>query len=124
MPSLNFKKQFAPLVESGIKRQTIRALRKQPIKVGDDLHLFTGMRTNACRRLRPVEKCIAADRIEISERAIGKFTRAHACLNGRPISHSSLQKLAAADGFQTVPEFLDFFDQTHGLPFEGQLIKW
>lgn len=35
MPLLDFKKQFAQLVESGEKRQTIRAPRKIPILKGD-----------------------------------------------------------------------------------------
>ena len=42
MPALNFQKQFAPLVESGEKRQTIRAHRKDkrlPAKPGDIIAL-------------------------------------------------------------------------------------
>lgn len=62
MPSLNFKKQFAPMIKEGlkpenertgrIKRQTIRAYRKDGRNPhpGDVLHLFTGMRTKSCER--------------------------------------------------------------------------
>jgi len=52
MPALNFHKQFAPAVEDGSKRQTIRALRKHPIRSGDHLYHYTGMVTKACRKLR------------------------------------------------------------------------
>lgn len=47
MPALNFKAQFAPLVESGAKRRTIRAFRKdkRDPKQGDTLYLYTGLRT-------------------------------------------------------------------------------
>jgi len=31
---------------------------------------------------------------------------------------------AEADGFTGLKEFVDWFDQTHGLPFTGVLIKW
>ncbi len=51
MPSLNFEKQFVPLIESGQKRQTIRVERKNPIKVGDKLYLFSGLRTKYCYRI-------------------------------------------------------------------------
>jgi len=51
MPALNFQSRFADLVASGKKRQTIRPVRRHPIKAGDLLHLFTGMRTKRCKRL-------------------------------------------------------------------------
>jgi hypothetical protein len=51
MPALNFRPQFADLVSSGQKTQTIRQVRKCPIKVGDTLWLYTGMRTKQCRLL-------------------------------------------------------------------------
>jgi hypothetical protein len=53
MPAFNYKKQFAELVATGRKRQTIRAMRKRPIKVGDKLYHFTGMRTKQCSQLLP-----------------------------------------------------------------------
>lgn len=54
MPALNFQPRFAKMVENGTKRQTIRALRKdgRDPKLGDMIHLYTGMRTKKCRRLR------------------------------------------------------------------------
>lgn len=52
MPLLNFELRFAGLIESGEKRQTIRAQRKYPIKAGDKLYLYTGVRTKNCRKLK------------------------------------------------------------------------
>lgn len=51
MPMFNFKKQFADSVESGEKRQTIRARRKNRPQVGQTAYLYTGARTKACRKL-------------------------------------------------------------------------
>ena len=65
MAALNFQKQFAPDVESGIKLQTIRAKRKNPIKEGETLYLYTGMRTKKCRKLGEV-KCYSVLPFEIS----------------------------------------------------------
>ena len=53
MPLLGFKKQFAPLVEEGQKRQTIRAKRRDGRNphAGETLFLYTGLRTKSCRKL-------------------------------------------------------------------------
>jgi len=115
MPSLNFKKRFAPLIEKGEKRQTIRKMRKTPFKSGDTLYLFTGMRTAKCRRLG-VYRCISAETIHISETSIE--------LDGRGLSILEIKQLAHNDGFSGSDEFLAFFSREHDLPLHGQLIRW
>lgn len=50
MPLLGFT-MFKDLVLSGRKCQTIRKLRKHPIKVGDRLHLYWKLRTKECEKL-------------------------------------------------------------------------
>lgn len=54
MPALNYQKRFAPLVESGKKKHTIRACRKdgRDPRPGEVLYQYTGMRTKGCRKLR------------------------------------------------------------------------
>jgi hypothetical protein len=51
MAIIGFQKQFAALVESGEKRQTIRRKGKRVYKVGDRLTAYTGLRTKVCRKL-------------------------------------------------------------------------
>ena len=52
MPAYTFQSRFAPLVASGEKRQTIRAIgKRRHAAVGDRIQLYTGMRTKACRKL-------------------------------------------------------------------------
>lgn len=115
MPALNFQRRFAEMVADGTKRQTIRAMRKYPIRHGDSLYLYTGMRTKACRLLKTVS---AREVYEIS------LSEAGVRLYGQALHAASIQKLAIDDGFQSVDEFRDFFRRTHGFPFRGQLIKW
>lgn len=115
MPSLNFKLRFAPFIENGEKRQTIRKMRKSPFKTGDALYLFTGMRTASCRRLGTY-RCISAENIQISDISIE--------LNGRILSTLEVQQLAHDDGFQDSNEFIAFFSREHDLPLYGQLIRW
>lgn len=118
MPALNFKKKFADDVERGIKRQTIRAPRKdcrnpQP---GQTLHLYTGMRTTFCRKLGEAT-CVSVEQIYISDQL-------DIDLASRPLSFIEECEIIADDGFDTRQEFFDFFEKTHGLPFNGFLIKW
>lgn len=121
MLTLNFKKQFAPAVEAGEKRQTIRAHRKdgkrpQP---GDHLRLYTGLRTKGCRRLLDAT-CTDVSSVhifdDVSDIAI--------VIAGRRLTRDEGRELAKADGFETRAEFLGFFHETHGLPFDGLMIEW
>ena len=118
MPALSFKKQFADDVESGKKRQTIRARRKdcrnpQP---GQTLYLYTGMRTTSCRKLGEAE-CLSSEPITIEE----NLSVIVGCDN---LFHFDIVKLSRSDGFDNARCFYDFFRKTHGLPFYGFLIKW
>jgi uncharacterized protein YqfB (UPF0267 family) len=119
MPALNFKKQFMPAVLDGRKTQTIRATRKHPIKAGDMLYLYTGMRTKQCLRLR-VTKCTKVTPIRIVTSACSGLVQ----LDGEWLTPDEIKRLAKNDGFQDGSEFLDFFADNHGPNFEGQLIEW
>lgn len=48
---LGFKKEHARGVQLGFKQTTIRATRKNPPKVGEVCHCYTGLRTKKCRLL-------------------------------------------------------------------------
>jgi hypothetical protein len=45
-------------------------------------------------------------------------------VDSMPLSFKRIQELAAADGFGDSVEFFQFFEETHGLPFEGEIISW
>lgn len=117
MPAYNFKKQFAPAVESGQKRCTIRLRRKRPTQVGDQLKLFTGMRTKNCLLLCE-QKCQELCSFEITQNN-------EVLVDGQLLSREELHTLARADGFLGAYEFIDFFRQTYGLPFkDAEIIRW
>ena len=119
MPALNFQRRFAPLIKSGEKRQTIRAPRKHPVKAGQTLHLFTGMRQKGCEQLGK-SICTSAREIILSsfgdDRRVGLLDPYLHCVDG--------EEIAKADGFQSEKEMFDWFEKVHGLPFKGSLIKW
>jgi hypothetical protein len=118
MPAYNFKPRFAELVRAGRKRQTIRALRKdgREPRVGETFVAYIGMRTKTCQRLH-TGRITQVRRIRWPGR--GVIYVDECCLT----SHSAAE-IAAADGFFHVFEFIDFFEQTHGFPFEGHIINW
>ena len=133
MPSLNFT-MFIPAVENGLaelegrplphpgvrpKRQTIRALRKVPIKPGDVLHLFTGMRTKGCHRLGKA-KCKSRKAVLIQDRHGTTDVR----LSGSPLGLDKAQAFARSDGFASLLDLRRWFERVHGLPFRGVVIRW
>jgi hypothetical protein len=118
MPAYNFQKRFAPLVETGVKRQTIRRRRKRLTRMGDTLYLYEGMRTKKCRRLRDPEICRLVLPVAISEFAIG--------LGGALLrTYKAKDVFARLDGFGNWPEMRDWFRKQYGLPFYGgEAIYW
>lgn len=126
MPQLNFSKQFAPAVSDGSKRQTIRAKRKNPIRRGDTLHLFTGLRTKQARRLLPPQVC--------QDALLIKMRRNHTEQNGDlfsieidfqgKLSADEIRAMATKDGFSRVTDFLEWFLPKGTDEFNGQLITW
>jgi hypothetical protein len=121
VPALNFQKQFAVQIKSGAKRCTIRAPRKREIRAGDTLHLFTGIRTKACQKLK-VAKCRRAVPIKIATDSYDQSPVIE--VNGHVLSVPSALSLARRDGHPTLASFIAFFEAIHGLPFAGTLISW
>ena len=117
MVAFNFKAQFADAVERGVKRQTIRAIRKdgRVPHIGSALQLYTGMRTKNCRKLKDAV-CTNVWPITIASDSI--------TVNGQRRNGTTCTLLALEDGFGGLSEMREWFDDVHGLPFSGHLIKW
>lgn len=118
MPAYNFRAQFAEDVRSGRKRQTIRALRKDGIAPapGQRFVGYTGMRTKRCE--------ILCEGVITQVREIDWPGRGIIRVDGSTLDSTSAARLAAADGFVHIFHFLDFFEETHGFPFNGHIINW
>ena len=120
MPILGFKKQFAPLVEYVVKRQTIRGYGKRKFKIGDTLYCYAGVRTKNCYSLGVfVLKSIG--HIVITQEGVILF-------EGYKMQVlydiQDKDKFARADGFQDWSAMVKWFGETHELPFSGILLKW
>lgn len=108
MVAFNFQAQFAPLVESGVKRQTIRQTARA--KPGDLLQLYTGQRTKACRKLvDPDPVCTLVDYVSI---------RPEYLTLGNAKKHAGdADAFAARDGFEGYDDMVEWFRETYGSPF-------
>ncbi len=116
MPALSFRERFADLVETHAKRQTIRGVWKRPIKSGDTLYLYTGMRTKRCRKLR-MASCLDV-------RPITLYAGHYVLTVGGYGGFDTLNRFARDDGFDSWEEMREWFKAKYGLPFEGVLITW
>jgi hypothetical protein len=129
MPLLGFQKQFAPMVENGlrlfpyasipVKRQTIRAKRRdgRNPKPGERLFIYTGLRTKKCLKLGEAI-CKSVDEIVVDWRGGG------ICVAGEWLSGGQIDQMAMADGFRDFNEMAKWFEKTHHEDFQGLLIKW
>jgi hypothetical protein len=118
MAGLSFS-VFKDKIISGAKRQTIRGVRKNPIKEGETLYLWWKQRS--------------PEREKLGEAICTRAREIWICTDGYDfpddqyslVDHPSLlNDFAIADGFNNWQELVEFFDTAHGLPFEGVLIEW
>ena len=134
-----------PLRHPGVrpKTQTIRAYWKNghnPHRAGLIEKMWTKVRTPERRKLgeakcRSIRK-IALGRVEISrvhetdkhpevfwEVRIGS-NFVYEWPGTHEYERRAFRRLARLDGFSSVLEMAKWFEKTHGLPFEGVLIRW
>lgn len=111
-----FKPRFAPLVESGKKKQTVRPWPKRLPKVGQEISLrtWTGKPYRSKQRVLCESKVEAVDVVGIDDQGVIVGTRS-----------APENAFADADGFSHFDDLRDWFHNEHGdLPFIGILIKW
>ena len=124
MPAYNFQKRFAPLVESGQKRQTIRKTTKRATR-GATAYLYTGQRTAHCRKLGEGTITDVLP-IEIGRHACREPYAVITGYDGKlaHLAHEHLDALARADGFANGEEMAEWFASQYKLPFTGYLHQW
>lgn len=125
MNCFSFQTRFVEPILGGIKDQTIRAPRKVPPKIGGVMHLFTGMRTKACKRIATVT-CTEILKIDISPFYFRGYVWLGANDNATTLSSEpELQAFARRDGFSSSEEMCDFWQASHGaLLFRGEVYRW
>lgn len=122
MLALNFKPQFVDRILSGHKYTTIRKQRKHPIKVGDALYLYTGLRTKDCQKLADAV-CVKTTQIKLIHRGSRGIFCSYPTDESRgyytPIGYEDLYK---SEGFDSSKDMEAFFARNPEGPY--QLIEW
>ncbi|NMY40520.1 hypothetical protein HBN76_04310 [Pseudomonas sp. WS 5013] len=122
MVAYNFKARFAAAVRDGSKLQTIRAAgKRRPPRPGEQLQLYTGLRTKHVCLLRN-SVCTSAEEVQISARM--RTVRVIRDNRWYDLDQQEIQQLALVDGFASADEFFAFFAEAHGKTLSGYLIKW
>ena len=151
MVAYSFNKGFVDPIASGRKRQTIRAPRRRHAQIGEQLQLYTGMRTKACRLIRDDVVCVGLGEVRFDLRPLADLPEPGSArelarllaerpvsleVNGIPIETEFDQdEFAAADGFDNwrlgrtelspFEAMVNFWMVTHGAGlFTGVLISW
>lgn len=121
MPAINFQARFADAVKSGLKRQTIRPVRRgRPIKIGDLLRLYTGQRTKDCRFLGS-GRCDGVARITMD---LAPKKKPVIFIGSRQLPMETFESMAKSDGFKNWREMREWFSDRYGGKFEGVVIRW
>ena len=120
MALINFSREdFVKAVANGSKHFTIRQLRKKPIKKGETLQLYTGLRTKQARKLREaVCKNVGDIKIENKRKEFLFW------LDNKPLSLEQVQDISNKVGFDSVEDWIEYFKNKYKFPFKGQLIEW
>ncbi|WP_407528391.1 hypothetical protein [Methylobacterium oryzisoli] len=127
MVAYSFKKRFAEPILLGAKAQTIRAPRKRHARPGEQIQLYTGMRTKHCRLLARVTcREVVPVRLCFSRHGAAELIR----IGDRLMATALLDAFARQDGFQDIGDMARFWWAEHPpaegdtLTFEGVLITW
>ena len=110
MPALHFQKRFMTAVLDGTKQSTIRAERKdkrKPAETGENLSLYTGMRTKSCKKIKDCE-VTNVKRFMITRHRENDSFDYIGYLDGLPLSEKEFHQLAIADGFENAQGLIEY----------------
>lgn len=114
-----FKPQFAALVESGGKLQTVRPTPKRMPRAGDTISLRAWSSLPYRSKQRVLREAVITSVVPFSILASGLFVIDN---EQRPVWEAD--DFARQDGFRDANQMLVWFEANHGLPFEGIVIYW
>lgn len=125
MTAYSFKKRFAEPILAGIKAQTICADRKRHARPGEEIQLYTGMRTKQCKLIGR-STCFEVQPIQLVLYGRGAVVVNEGNGNHTHYIDSALNEFARDDGFKDWDEMKGFWHDEHDAAdeFTGMLIRW
>lgn len=133
MVAYSFQARFAEPILAGTKGGTIRAARKprtQPYArprpgghavPGEDLQLYTGMRTKQCRLIAR-KQCLEVEPIRMD---LSYPERIELLTSKIVLRALEARDFAIFDGFESLGAMAEFWREAHGdLYFDGWHVRW
>lgn len=125
MVAYSFNERFVSKLLDGSKRQTLRAVgRPRHARLGDEVQLYTGMRTAQCKLIGRSICTSNPQTITIFRDKKGVITK---IINGRA-AYKDLNRFAMRDGFEDLADMQAFWQAQHkegwANPWIGVLITW
>lgn len=134
MTAYNFKARFVAPILAGTKRQTIRKPRtgrSRHVRPGEEIQLYTGMRTRHCKL---IGRAICERVIDVQLRLVDtghtegvtRFNAGDPRFSAWPRHKRELNDFARQDGFKDWAALKAFWAEHHrGVEtFDGVLISW
>lgn len=121
MVAYSFNRRFEHPIVTRAKRHTIRADRRRHARVGEQLQLFTGMRTRGCRKLGTATcTAVYGVRLDLVDGRVETET------GTAWTTIAELDAFARSDGFSDWADLQAFWAENHpGVGhFSGVLIGW
>lgn len=114
-----FREAFVHEVETGRKRQTIRAERKDRRRPapGDTARCYERLRTKGSRLIYTgtIFEVFPVDILFFATKVVS---------NGVRLNSGEIDAFARLDGFADAHEFFHWFHQAHGPQFHGWCVRW
>lgn len=111
-----FDKQFAGALRAGTKTNTIRRVRKDPLRVGEEIavRIWEGAPYSSPQCQIGVTRIVRIEPVQVTERGVS--------LNGgKLLAKKDLDALVRAEGFGSWEEMRTWFLDHTGLPTEGMV---
>jgi len=121
MVAYSFRSRFIQPIEVGRKRQTIRNDRKRHARPGEQVQLYTAMRTKQCRLIaRSICFAVTPIRLEFESPRITVGDRLPI------VARDDRDSFAWRDGFEDWDDMAAFWKAEHETldVFSGVLIEW
>jgi hypothetical protein len=123
MVAYSFEARFEEPILAGVKRSTIQPIgQRRHAYPGDELQLYGGMRTKACRLLMRVP-CLSTTSIAFT--SAGAVTVWGGGSFHMGMRSAEMADLAAHEGFDGVEEMMAWFEDRYGLPTPTMIrMRW
>lgn len=107
---LGFKERFAEPIQLGSKVFTLRKRRKIMPKIGETLHMYSGLRTSKSKLISKKETLRSTQKtwVKIMFRD-KKAISLKICVDGRALNVLELKAFVRFDGFRDVEDFCSFW---------------